>query len=125
MTTTTQRTITEDWPSLERADESPNTWQSQHNKATRHDGGFGDERKLAEFAIVNALNAWQLYGAFHEQRYDSLIGDDGVLGAAWLEMGKSLCQLLDGEIGRLNGGTCWSYIDDTLRRGGFEDGLET
>lgn len=61
------------------------------------------------------------YADWHFSRYGSKIGDDGVLGPAWAEVLKSLLTLLNGELGRLDGGTLDGLIRGMLDAEGFTD----
>ena len=89
-----------------------------------HRAAFNSPRRH-EKPIVQLLNALDLYAANHERLYESPIGEDGVLGAAFLDMAKGLVRLLDGETGRLDCGTLWGDVDRLLRASGFEKGLDT
>ena len=76
--------------------------------------------KAAEVGIVNMLKAWLSYADSHQERYESGIGDDGVLGPQWAQIGSSLRMLLNGEAGRLDCGTLDSIICDNLTAQGFD-----
>jgi hypothetical protein len=78
-------------------------WQDRHDAAIDAPKGF-------EVPIVAMLKGWALYAERHKAEYDSLIGDDGVLGSEWAEIGKALLGLLNGQLGRLDGGTLDGYI---------------
>jgi hypothetical protein len=56
--------------------------------------------------------AWCDYADAHQQRYDSLMGQDGVLGPAWIQWGKGLRALLDGELGQLDAGLCLDLLTE-------------
>lgn len=60
------------------------------------------------------------YGTRHLDRYDSLIGDDCILGPAFHDMVCSVLSLLDGHIGRFDGGT----LDSLLRAIAEENAIE-
>jgi hypothetical protein len=66
------------------------------------------------------FRGWYEYAQAHERRYESLIGDDGFLGPAWEEIGDSLRTLLNGELGRLDGGICDGFILNTMRDNGVD-----
>ncbi len=89
-------------------------WQTRHNSAVML------PRSGAELAIVSMLNGWLAYAASHQERYEDLIGNDGVLGKPWAEIGASIASLLDGETGRLDCGTLSSLINNTMRANGVE-----
>lgn len=88
-------------------------WQDRHDDAIRYP-------RQAERPIVGMLNAWVLYASQHRDRYDSLIGDDAVLGEHWQAIGEAILGLLNGETGRLDCGTLATFISDTLRNNGVE-----
>jgi hypothetical protein len=45
------------------------------------------------------------YADAHERQYSSKIGADGVLGREWLDALRGVRGLLNGELGRFDGGT--------------------
>ena len=89
-------------------------WQTRHNNAAVR------PRAGTEESLVAMLRGWATYAHVHKESYDSPIGDDGVLGPEWQAIGESLRGLLNGDIGRLDGGTVDSFIVDTLRDNGAE-----
>lgn len=68
----------------------------------------------SEVGIVGMIRAWAKYADQHRTRYESSIGDDGVLGVEWANIGRALLGLLNGELGRLDGGTLDGTIRDIL-----------
>lgn len=94
----------------------PNTtgWQD------RHDAAMLAPRPGFEAAIVGMLNGWHLYAGTHQFRFESPIGDDGVLGPEWQAIGQALLGLLNGNTGRLDCGTLDAFIRDTLTLAGAE-----
>lgn len=94
------------------------TWTSRHHSAmTSPKPGF-------EKALVTLAQGLELYAAAHQEAYDSPIGDDGVLGAEWLDMAKSLIGLLNGEAGRIDCGTFESMIRNLAANNGFDRDME-
>ena len=93
----------------------PNTgdWQGRHDSAIDHPRG-------PEVALVGMLKGWQAYAESHQARYESAIGDDGVLGDQWRAIGEGIQGLLDGEIGRLDCGTLSTWITATMAECGCE-----
>jgi hypothetical protein len=92
-------------------------WRARHNTAvtlpiTRI--------STLESSLVYMLRGWYDYARQHEQRFESKIGDDGFLGPAWEEMGDNLRTLLNGDIGRLDGGTVDGFILNTMRENGVD-----
>jgi hypothetical protein len=56
--------------------------------------------------------------------FESLIGEDYVLGPEWTQIGTAIRGLLNGETGRLDCGTLDGFILETMRENGVEkDGL--
>lgn len=89
-------------------------WQRRHNEAvTAPRFGF-------ESALVAMLRGWAGYADAHRHAYDAPIGDDGVLGPEWAAMGQAMLGLLNGDLGRLDGGTLDGFIRNTLASNGAE-----
>src|SRR5574338_930214 len=93
-------------------------WQGRHMAAIRAavNGANNDH----EGSIVRMIDAWASYADAHRARYESGIGDDGVLGDEWEAMGRAIRALLNGESGRLDCGTLDAFIPDTLNAEGFD-----
>ncbi len=88
-------------------------WQQRHREALRYP-------TTAEQPIINMLAGWVGYATAHASRYQSSIGDDGVLGPAWAEVGSAIRRLLNGDCGRLDCGTLDHIISENLTRCGFD-----
>lgn len=73
----------------------------------------------SEQAIVEGLRAWINYAHNHQARFEQGIGTDGVLGPAWAQWGAALRTLLNGDLGRLDGGTLDHIIAYNLTEQGF------
>lgn len=96
-----------------------NGWQDRHNEAVTayH---LNTHFRAFEPAIVGMLQAWALYAQDHKDRYDSPIGEDGVLGDEWKAIGLGIKGLLGGETGsRLDCGTLSTFISKTLAGNGI------
>lgn len=78
------------------------SWAERHCKAW--DFGLQTRRGLCG-TVVTMIDAWAAYADAHFSRYESSIGEDYVLGVAWVEMGKAIRTMLNGELGGLDGGT--------------------
>jgi hypothetical protein len=88
---------------------------------TRHNTAIANPRPGLEKAMVDMLKAWTAYALAYESKFDSQIGGDGVLGEDWLDIGKGIRGLLNGDCGpRLDMGTLDSYIIDTLKENGMD-----
>lgn len=72
------------------------------------------------YAIAQMLRAWENYAKAHQDRFESPIGEDYVLGPAWEQIGLGIRELLNGETGRLDCGTLDAFILDTLEENGFD-----
>jgi hypothetical protein len=107
-------------PSMYANPKYPNTtgWQDRHNAVVNQ---VSYSRTSFEFALVAMLRGWQTYANTHRKRYGSLIGNDGVLGEPWQEIGRSIRDLLNGEAGRLDCGTLDAFILNTLSDNGGSD----
>lgn len=100
-----------------------NGWQDRHNAAIPTYNPL--LRGIAfESAMVAMLRAWAQYADDHKARYDSAIGDAGVLGAHWQAIGLGLRGLLNGDCGaRLDCGTLDAFIMNMLQVNGCEEEL--
>jgi len=67
-----------------------------------------------EVGIMAVVSGWLAYADCHRDAYESEIGEDGILGEAWAQVGKQLRNLLNGDLGRLDGGTMDSILYDAL-----------
>ncbi len=84
----------------------PTKWRLDHQAATRLPcPGF-------EGAVVDILKALAEYADAHRARYESEVGEDGVLGDHFEEIARGLLGLLNGETGRLDCGT----LDGAIRK---------
>jgi hypothetical protein len=105
----------------------PTDYQARHNQAMQQVpcSVMPDKGKLnAETAIVAMVKGLGVYARSHEQNYRARLADDGVLGPAFEEIAHSLRTLLNGEIGRLDGGLTDRAICDALRRAGFNPDVQ-
>jgi hypothetical protein len=89
-------------------------WQERHNAAVL------SPREGFERAIVTMLRGWLEYADAHHQRYESTITNDGVLGDYWVDIGRAIHGLLDGDCGRIDCGTFSTLIHDTMEANGAE-----
>jgi len=77
-----------------------------------HRAAFARSEKGFETAIVETLRALAEYADAHRDRYESEVGEDGVLGDHFEEIARGLLGLLNGETGRLDCGT----VDGAIRK---------
>ena len=107
--------------SLKANPKLPGDWKERHNHAvTMEHLNHQTSHARFESALVRMLEAWARYADDHRARYESPIGDDGVLSQYWRDIGLGLRGLLNGELGRLDGGTLDGFILDTMRAEGVE-----
>ena len=69
---------------------------------------------------MELLSGWLRYADAHRGAYESGIGADYVLGPAWAQIGAGLRALLNGELGRLDGGTLDGLLCSTLTAEEFD-----
>ena len=108
-----QRTITKNW--------RVNYERSSADRA--HQQAYHSPRAGFESALVGFVNALGEYAAAHAKAYGSTIADDGVIGEEWQTIARGVLGLLNGERGRLDGGTIDGAIRDLARAAGFEEEL--
>lgn len=89
-------------------------WQQRHVSALKSPKGF-------EAPILSLIEGLQDYRVEYEARYESKIGDDYVLGTSYLRLARTIIELLNGEIGRLDGGSIQRLIRQTLDAAGFSE----
>lgn len=88
------------------------SWAQHHRDAMASPRG-------PEIAIVFALKGWDAYAVEHASHFDYGIGDDSVLGPAWARWGAAIRELLNGRLGRLDGGSIDDIITHNLQVQGF------
>lgn len=84
----------------------PHKWRLEHQEAVRL------PKRGFEGAIVDTLKSLAEYADAHRDRYESEVGEDGVLGDHFEEIARGLIGLLNGETGRLDCGT----LDRAIRQ---------
>jgi hypothetical protein len=106
---------------------SPDTtgWKLRHLQAMAEPFGTmqGNQRAGVnglERALVIMLRGWLEYAESYKARFESEIGDDYVLGNEWFAIGVAMLSLLNGDLGRLDGGTLDAIIRDNLTEQGFD-----
>lgn len=93
-------------------------WKVRH-QAARKCPHPGHERALG--MLIDGLRE---YAEVHQAKFESPLGEDWVLGDEWLEAVRAVVGLLNGEIGRLDGGSLWQELEALARSAGFDAGLE-
>ena len=89
-----------------------NRWGERHVTAWRRPSGD------VELAVRDQIDGWSRYAENYKTRFSSPITSCGVLGPVWIEQGRLLLDLLNGELGRLDAGT----LDGLIRRVVLEHG---
>ena len=98
-------------------DSSNTGWKSRHN-SERLKLSLSDYCDIG-LCIGKMIYDWARYAEAHQSRYNSLIGDDYVLGPAWQKIGESLRELLNGEIGSFDAGS----LDRNIRTFAAQHGV--
>jgi hypothetical protein len=65
-------------------------------------------------AIRSMLEGWARYADVYVDRYDSKVGEDGVIGEQWASIGKALYRMLDGDLGGFDGFSLARNIVDIM-----------
>jgi hypothetical protein len=93
---------------------SPTTgWQDRHDRAVNIPQGV-------ERPLVVICRALEEYATMHQQRFESPVGEDGVLGDGWRDILQGLRTLLNGEAGALDCGTVDGYLCRLAERHGVD-----
>lgn len=89
----------------------------------RHLNAYVDPQGGFEKGILGVLDGLIIYAAAHEEQYDSKIAEDRYLGEQWLDALRGLRGLLNGQLGRLDGGFLDGGMCNLHREAGFEGEL--
>jgi hypothetical protein len=93
--------------------ESVNSYEHRRANTGLYTSPFGK-------ALRYMLLGWERYATTHRERYESSIGEDGVLGPEWAAIGESLRGLLNGDCGGWDAGSLCANISRVLREHGCE-----
>ena len=92
-----------------------NKWGARHVSAWMNPRG-------QERAIVGLFRSAADYADTHKERFETPIGEDYFLGAeGFLPLIKSIRVFLNGELGRLDGGTLDALLFAMLKEAGFNE----
>lgn len=80
----------------------------------KHENDMGE-------AVAQMVGWWEDYAEAYRKRFETVIGTDYVLGDAWVEIGKGLLALLNGDLGKHDGGTLDGEIRGLFLENGFTD----
>ncbi len=98
--------------------------QSQGNRCDayyRHVAAYNRPRAGFEAALVGMIDAVEEYARAHAETFESDVSDDGVLGASLAGAIFAIRGLLDGELGRLDGGYLWDRLTQVAKAAGWRD----
>lgn len=87
----------------------------------RHHKAYRAPRKGFEAALVSMIEGIDQYADAHLQAHGTNVADDGVIGASLAGALFAVRGLLDGELGRLDGGELWGKLDAVAKRAGWRD----
>ncbi len=92
-----------------------NNWGVRHvNAWKRQKHGFG-------MGLSRMICGLGDYADDYRKRFEGqTLGEDYVLGVAWLDILKGVNRLLDGELDGLDGGTCSTILGKLAEREGLE-----
>ena len=88
--------------------------------ALAHQRAIACPREGCEKALVEMLTGWLRYADAVQSAWDAGIGKDYVLGPLWAQIGSQLRGLLNGDLGRMDGGTLDGLLCRTLEQEGFD-----
>ncbi|RYG99219.1 MAG: hypothetical protein EON58_04690 [Alphaproteobacteria bacterium] len=94
---------------------------SKHAWLRRHYMGLVEPRDGFEKSLAMMLSGWALYADCHWETYGSSICKDYVLGPCWESIGDGLRGVLNGELGRLDGGILSAFLDARVRENEGDD----
>jgi len=86
-------------------------WMHRHLQAWHHP-------RPAEAALKELIMAWANYATQHFVRHLSHIGEDGFLSKPFISTGQSLLLMLNGDLGRFDGGTLDALIREIAQCAG-------
>ena len=89
------------------------SWEARHNNAVA-------APSLQERDILSLISAWIDYETAYRSGWGTRIGEDSFAGPAWARIGAELRQLLNMELGRLDGGTLDKAICTLMEANEFD-----
>jgi hypothetical protein len=97
-----------------------NDWCRRHAMAWELSGTHHQttNSQRLEAALRDTIIGWAKMAEEHRISYGSFIGEDGVLGRAWKGIGISLLIMLNGDLGRFDGGTLDKLIREIAEASG-------
>jgi hypothetical protein len=68
------------------------------------------------------ITGWVEYADLYQEKFDSDgMSKDSFLGPEWEKIGQAIIQLLNGDLGQMDGGLLSRYILDALERNGYDE----
>jgi hypothetical protein len=92
---------------------SPARWAERHLAAWRNPEGF-------EIALKSLIVGLHHYGRSMRVEFATLASEDSFLGPAFVEIARSIVVLLNGKLGRFDGGTLDALVRAICVENGFE-----
>ena len=105
---------------LQNLNQLPSYAKAADAWAASHQWAIACPKEGYEKALVQMLSGWLRYADAVQADWDAGIGKDGVLGPLWAQIGSQLRGLLNGELGRLDGGSLDRLLCRTLEAEGFD-----
>ena len=90
-------------------------WKRQHQAAFRNPRGI--ERGLLQ--LIQGMSDYA--AAYHTEYPDSTLGDDGILGEGFADIVRGTLTLLNGSLGRLDGGSLDASIREIAAGAGLAE----
>lgn len=78
-------------------------------------------REFPASPIGKMLAGMGAYADAHERTYGVQLGDDCVLGRAWLEMLGNVREMLNGDLSGMDGGSLWTLTKEMALAAGFTE----
>jgi hypothetical protein len=100
-----------------RRPKDPHDWRARHRAAEQRP-------TQGEKAILQLIDALNYYQETHRDIHGSQLAEDGVLGERWIKMVRGAIGLLNGDLGRLDGGTLDAHLRSIAIDAGFDENLE-
>lgn len=96
------------------------SWATRYADAMVEGSMFTDTALKQSGGVAQLVFGWAAYADAHRLRFGSMVGEDGFLGPHWGEIGVMLTYLLNGDIGRLDGGLTDTLIRDIAELNGID-----
>jgi hypothetical protein len=91
--------------------ETVNHYEHRHAVERRYKGPFGRSMRAM-------LEGWERYAMEYKDRFGDCIGTDGFVAEPWRQIGMSLRELLNMDIGGFDGGSLSQNIAEVMKDNG-------